>query len=126
MDFSSIDVQAIHGYNFSKMKLHGRRYMKRFGIVIVFAIVLSSLLFPEQQAPASDEGDVVLHEQTSAFEPAESASALGEPAISPNDTCSGKCGGAINRFFAFGCRLNYRILDWTLSDKCETEIPGTR
>lgn len=29
------------------------------------------------------------------------------------------CGNAVNRFFSFGCRVNYRLTDWMLSDKCE-------
>jgi hypothetical protein len=28
-------------------------------------------------------------------------------------------GNALTRFFAFGCRLNYRLTTWILSDKCE-------
>jgi hypothetical protein len=27
-------------------------------------------------------------------------------------------GRLMNNFFAFGCRVNYRLTDWTLSDKC--------
>lgn len=27
--------------------------------------------------------------------------------------------GCINRFLAFGCRLNYQIDNWILSDKCD-------
>lgn len=30
-------------------------------------------------------------------------------------------GERINGFLAFGCRLNYRLTDWALSDKCDTK-----
>ncbi len=29
-------------------------------------------------------------------------------------------GCAINGFFAFGCKVNYDVYDWILSDKCDT------
>jgi len=30
-----------------------------------------------------------------------------------------RIGGPINRFLAFGCRLNYGLTNWALSDKCD-------
>jgi len=38
-------------------------------------------------------------------------------------TSAGSASGAtrrpISRFLAFGCRVNYRLTDWILSDKCD-------
>lgn len=40
---------------------------------------------------------------------------------SPSETSRRRgIGERINGFLAFGCRLNYRITDWALSDKCDT------
>ena len=30
----------------------------------------------------------------------------------------------LSRFLAFGCRLNYRLTDWILSDKCDAGPAG--
>jgi len=44
------------------------------------------------------------------------------PCCSPADDASSKgIGKRVNNFLAFGCRLNYRLTNWILSDKCDTQ-----
>ncbi len=56
--------------------------------------------------------------------PHRTASCPAPAAASPEPSASrGGPAGLINGFFAFGCRVNYQILDWVLSDKCEPNPP---
>lgn len=36
-----------------------------------------------------------------------------------NRSCSNPVNGLVNGFFAFGCKVNYDIMNWVMSDKCE-------
>lgn len=47
--------------------------------------------------------------------------AMRSPSLHSNGPPRNTVGRFINGFFAAGCKLNYRLTDWILSDKCEIQ-----
>jgi hypothetical protein len=75
-------------------------------LCVISAVVLLGFLVLPHQAPAAPDG---AREQTvECCHPLEKSPPTG-------------IGGRINAFLAFGCCLNYRLTNWILDEKCDTQ-----
>ncbi|UCD58671.1 MAG: hypothetical protein JSV16_06065 [Candidatus Hydrogenedentota bacterium] len=94
---------------------------------ICVALAVAGLVFVCPQAVVATGSLAGAGEQAAYEEPAPLAEGSlcqdAEPCRSPS---KGPCltrgiGGLINGFFAFGCRVNYGLTNWILSDKCDSD-----
>jgi len=76
---------------------------------------------PGEPAQSASEEYVTQPKDTLCKIPVPDHSAMQSPSLNSKGSPHTMIGSLINGFFAAGCRVNYRLTDWILSDKCEIE-----
>ena len=96
--------------------------------LVIVMVVLSLVLLEDGVAQTNAPGEPTpsAHEEyathpvnTLCRTTAPDHSAMQSPSLNSNGSFCSTIGTFINGFFAAGCRVNYRLTDWILSDKCE-------
>ena len=101
--------------------------MRKLNCFMMYATLLMVFFTVGQECRAEDQsgGHLAQWRQSPCVQPQQSldhsqASPAREAAQTPAECPQSRSlATAINGFFAFGCRINYQLLNWILSDKCE-------
>ncbi len=90
---------------------------RRFKVASI-AVAVTALFLIISSGSFAQTNTVATEEQVTPCQNKPSFCQNPAPCCQPSQPCRGIV-GRINRFLSFGCRLNYQIDNWILSDKCD-------